>query len=188
MVTDNLAVCFYFEVEIRFKLPNSFRNILVDNFITRSLMKILLYKLLPAFSLTIIATFLLNFLYNLFFIFSQCVEEFYFRRLVRMELLFFIINDLLFLSWSVQKYLLHAEGQITLGLSMIDLQRSVNTNLIAIFFICSVREELEDKLLRKLLPQVNFECTNTRLSTLEGTVNVVLGIQMPEDNFISEKY
>ena len=101
MVTDNLAVCFYFEVEIRFKLPNSFRNILVDNFITRSLMKILLYELLPAFSLTIIATFLLNFLYNLFFIFSQCVEEFYFRRLVRMELLFFIINDLLFLSWSV---------------------------------------------------------------------------------------
>lgn len=74
MVADDLPVGLNFDVKIRFKLPNSFRDVLVYYFISRSFVEILFQKLLPVFFLTVLTVVVLNLLNNLPLVFPEGVK------------------------------------------------------------------------------------------------------------------
>jgi hypothetical protein len=69
---------------------------------------------------------------------------------------------------------------------MINSEGSVDTDLISLFFVCSVGHELENIFLRKLFSESDFEGADSRRGTIDGAADVILGIDVFEDNTITE--
>jgi hypothetical protein len=87
---------------------------------------------------------------------------------------------------AIEKEFFKAVGEITLSFAVIDLEGSRQTDFVSFLFVGAVGDQLEDDFFRKFLLQVDFEGTNARRSTVKGAVDVVLGVEVTEDNFVSK--
>ena len=88
----------------------------------------------------------------------------------------------------VQKEFLVAVGEIALGLAVIDFKGRVDAHLVSVFFVGSVGDELEDDFLWKFLFEFDLEGADAWAGAIEGSVDVVLWVDMAEDDFVSESY
>lgn len=86
----------------------------------------------------------------------------------------------------INKKVLKTVGYVTLSLTMINSERSVDTDFISLLFVSSVGHELEDIFLGELFSKSDFEGADSRRSAVDGAADVILGIDVFEDNAVTE--
>ena len=76
---------------------------------------------------------------------------------------------------------------VTLSLTVIDSERGVDTDFITLFFVSSVRHQLEDIFLWKFLSQAYLKSTDSRRRAINGSTDVILRVYVFKNDFVTER-
>ena len=88
----------------------------------------------------------------------------------------------------INKQFLKAIWDITLSFTVINSKWGIDTHLITLFLICSIRHKLKYNFFRKFLSQFDLKGTNSWCGTIKRPIHVILRIKMFKHNSITEGY
>lgn len=177
MVFDSLLDRFHFKFIVENHLKNSFWNIFIDNFKpSRN------WKCYGTGCDLFLILFFVSFLVVGITDVMRILDGGVFNKIVHhIEVEIISVKELF-----INKKVLKTVGYVTLSLTMINSERSVDTDFISLLFVSSVGHELEDIFLGELFSKSDFEGADSRRSAVDGAADVILGIDVFEDNAVTE--